>query len=82
MDSSTQSSLLHGIGAYGGVRKTGTTLNTGQYFAIKALTDTTISAGTVGNISGLVGAVIIQGDTVVGSWSVLNISGDAILYQR
>jgi hypothetical protein len=82
MDSSAQSSLLCTIGAFGGARKTGVTLNTGKFFALKALTDTIISPGTNGNISNLAGAVILQGDTIVGNWTVLNISGDAIIYQR
>jgi hypothetical protein len=82
MDSSAQSSLLCTIGAFGGARKTGMSLNTGKFFALKALTDTIILEGTNGNISNLNNAIILQGDTLVGSWTVLNISGDAIIYQR
>tara|TARA_B110000495_G_C22840380_1_gene490132 strand:+ start:481 stop:729 length:249 start_codon:yes stop_codon:yes gene_type:complete len=81
MDSSPQSSLLKSLGAYGGKRVTGSSLNTGVYMAVKALTDTTILNSTVGNIDGITGAIIIQGDTLLGQFSVLGLSGDSIIYK-
>ena len=53
----------------------------GQFMAIHALDDTTVLAGTVGNIDNLQGAIISLGDVVVGEWTTLHLSGDAIVYR-
>ena len=80
MATSTQSSLLKTLGAYGGKRVVGNQTLSGKFMAIHALDDTTIEAGTVGNIEGSVGATIVLGDVIVGSWTTLHISGEAIVY--
>lgn len=80
-DSSTQTSLLKTIGATGGVRIVGDQTITGSFMAIHALQDCTILSGTEGNIEGFIGAVIVTGDVVVGEWTTIHISGDAIVYR-
>lgn len=80
MSSSPQSAQLKNIGALGGVRATGVSNHSGDYMAIKALGSDVTIVGATGNINGLDGAVIPQGDTVLGVFSNLSISGDAILY--
>lgn len=72
------------MGKFGAKRVTTTSETTpdeGKIFvAIKALAETTINT-TTGNITGFDGAVISQGDVVVGEFtSVTLTSGDAILY--
>lgn len=86
-DSSTQSFLARSMGSFGGLRINGDGHATGTFCGIHALTDTTIKAGTACNIGGasdgtdsLVGAVITQGDTVVGQFTEIHASGDAIFY--
>ena len=81
IDPSTQSSLLKTIGAVGGQRIVGDQTISGQFMAIHALDETTVLAGTVGNIDGLVNAVISLGDVIVGEWTTLHLSGDAIVYK-
>jgi|11BtaG_2_1085332.scaffolds.fasta_scaffold108472_2 hypothetical protein len=81
-DSSPQSTLLKSIGAFGGVYTTGVSLNTGDYMAIKALgSDVTVLGETVGNINDISGAIIPQGDLILGEFSVVNCSGDAVIYK-
>ena len=80
MSTSTQSSLLKQLGGYGGVRVTGTQTITGNFMAIHALDDCTIGAGTVGNIENFSTAAITLGDCVVGNWTTIEITGDAIIY--
>jgi hypothetical protein len=81
-DSSTQTSLLKTIGAMGGVRVSSADETvTGNFMAIHAIADTTILANTVGNIDNLVGMVIAAGDVVVGEWTTIRISGEAIIYK-
>jgi hypothetical protein len=79
MSTSTQSSLLKQVGHYGGERVTDSTVN-GKFMAIHALTECVIGPATVGSISGFVGATLPLGDVIVGRWSSLEISGDAIVY--
>lgn len=80
MATSTQSSLLKTLGAYGGIRVVGDQTLVGKFMAIHALDDTTVESGTVGNIQNFVGSTIVLGDTIVGSWSTVHISGEAIVY--
>mgnify|MGYP003649492883 CR=1 FL=1 len=80
MSASTQSSLVKQLGGYGGLRVTGTQTITGNFMAIHALDDCTIGAGTLGNIDNFSGASITLGDCVVGYWTTIEISGDAIVY--
>jgi hypothetical protein len=81
-DSSPQITLLKSIGALGGAYVNGTTLVTGNYMAIKALgSDVTVLGATVGNIDGISGAIIPQGDLILGEFSVVNCSGDAVIYK-
>lgn len=80
MSMSTQSSLIKQLGGYGGERVTGNQTVTGSFMAIHALDDCTIGAGTVGNISNFSGTTISLGDVIVGSWTTIEINGDAILY--
>jgi hypothetical protein len=50
--------------------------------AIKALgSDVTVLGATVGNIDGISGAIIPQGDLILGEFSVVNCSGDAVIYK-
>lgn len=49
--------------------------------AIHALADTTILTNTEGNIDNFVGTVISTGDVIVGEWTTLRISGEAIIYK-
>lgn len=80
MSTSTQSSLLKTLGAYGGKRISGENTISGKFLAIHALDDCTVAAGTVGNIENLVGATITLGDVIVGDWSTIHLVGDAIVY--
>ena len=80
MATSTQSSLLKTLGGYGGVRVVGDQTLVGKFMAIHALDDTAVLSGTVGNIENFVGATITLGDVIVGSWTVLHISGEAVVY--
>jgi len=80
MSTSTQSSLLKTVGHYGGERIVGDQTVSGNFMAIHALADTTVLAGTEGSISGFDGAVIVLGDVIVGEWTTLHLSGDAIVY--
>lgn len=79
MSTSTQSSLLKQVGHYGGERVVNDTV-TGKFMAIHALTDCVIGAATVGSISNFVGANVALGDVIVGEWSVIELTGDAIVY--
>lgn len=79
--SSIQSSLLKSLGAFGGQRVTGEATVTGSFGSIYALTSSTILGNTECNISNISGAVIPQGDTLLGDFSVVHISGDAVLYK-
>ena len=79
MSTSTQSSLLKQVGHYGGERVVNGTV-TGKFMAIHALDDCVIGAGTVGSISNFIGANVALGDVIVGEWSSVEISGDAIVY--
>lgn len=79
MSMSTQSSLIKQLGGYGGERVTSGSV-TGKFMAIHALADTTINAGTTGSISNFVGATVSLGDVIVGEWSVIDLTGDAIIY--
>lgn len=79
MSTSTQSSLLKQVGHYGGERVVNGTVN-GKFMAIHALTDCVIGAATVGSISNFVGANVALGDVIVGEWSVIELTGDAIVY--
>ena len=75
--------LGRSLGVFGGHRITGVDSHaTGNYCAIYALTDTTIKAGTVGNIDNIAGAVVPQGDTLVGEFTIIHASGDAIFYNK
>ena len=56
------------------------TLLTGSWFAIQAVEGTTIEGLTEGNITDISGCVIPAGSTVFGSFTVVNCSGKAILY--
>ena len=79
-DSSTQTSLLKSIGALGGQYVTGASDITGSFMAVMAIEDTTISSGTVGNISGIDGLIITEGTVLLGEWTVLKTSGGCIIY--
>lgn len=82
-DNSPQGLLLQSMGGAGGRYLAGTTQVTGNFFGIQALSDTTLAAGTAGNISGdsLVGAVIPAGATIFGSFTGVQISaGKAVVY--
>lgn len=79
MSTSTQSTLLKQVGHYGGERIIDTTV-TGKFMAIHALNDCVIGAGTVGSIGNFVGATIVLGDVIVGEWTSIQITGDAIVY--
>lgn len=80
MDSSPQSTLLKSIGAKGGIRVTGESLITGNFMAIKALEEVTILGSTACNIQNISGAVLAQGDVLLGEFTVANVSGDSVLY--
>ena len=80
-DSSTQTSLLKTIGATGGIRLVGDQTIYGSFMAIHALTETTVLSGTVGNIQNFIGTEILAGDVIVGEWTTLHISGEAIIYK-
>jgi hypothetical protein len=80
-DSSTQTSLLKTIGATGGIRIVGDQTITGHFMAIHALDDCTVLSGTEGNIENFVGASIVLGDVIVGEWTTIHLSGDAIVYR-
>jgi hypothetical protein len=79
MSTSTQSTLLKQVGHYGGERIVNATV-TGKFMAIHALDDCVIGAGTVGSIGNFVGATIVLGDVIVGEWTSIQITGDAIVY--
>ena len=79
MSTSTQSSLLKQLGHYGGERIIDGTV-TGKFMAIHALSECTIEAGTSGSISNFVGATITLGDVIVGDWTAVQITGEAIVY--
>jgi hypothetical protein len=81
-DSSIQSSFLKSLGAFGGQRVTGEATVTGSFGAIKAMATSTILGNTECNISDISGLVVPQGDTVLGDFYVVHISGDAILYKN
>jgi hypothetical protein len=72
--------LGRSMGVFGGQRIDGDGHATGDFCGIHAFTDTTIKAGTIGNIENVVGAVVPQGDTMVGQFTVIHASGDAIFY--
>jgi hypothetical protein len=80
MSTSTQSTLLKQVGHYGGERLVGDQTVSGNFMAIHALADTTVMAGTEGSIGNFVGATIVTGDVIVGEWTTLHISGEAIVY--
>tara|TARA_B100000131_G_scaffold11896_1_gene12391 strand:+ start:385 stop:654 length:270 start_codon:yes stop_codon:yes gene_type:complete len=82
-DNSPQGLLLQSMGGAGCLYLTGTTQVVGNFFGIQALSDTTLAAGTAGNISGdsLVGAVIPAGATMFGQFTGVQISaGKAVVY--
>ena len=79
MATSTQSSLLKQLGHYGGERVVNGTV-TGNFMAIHALAECTVGASTTGSISNFVGATIALGDVIVGDWTSVQITGDAIVY--
>lgn len=79
MSTSTQSSLLKQVGHYGGERVVNATV-TGNFMAIHALDDCIIGAATVGSISNFAGASVALGDVIVGQWTSVEITGDAIVY--
>ena len=79
--SSPQSAQLKNIGAFGGIRVTGESSNQDDYMAIKALGSDVTVLGISGNVLGLTGAVIPQGDTLLGQFSNLHLTGDAVLYK-
>jgi len=81
IDPSTQSSLLKTIGATGGIRIVGDQTISGNFMAIHALTETSILSGTEGNIQNFIGTEILAGDVIVGEWTTLHISGEAIIYK-
>ncbi len=81
-DSSTQTSLLKTIGAMGAIRVSSADETvTGSFMAIHAISDTTILANTEGNIENFIGTVVAAGDVIVGQWSTLRVSGEAIIYK-
>tara|TARA_B110000285_G_scaffold191307_1_gene219006 strand:- start:122 stop:373 length:252 start_codon:yes stop_codon:yes gene_type:complete len=80
MSTSTQSTLLKQVGHYGGERLVGDQTVSGNFMAIHALADTTVMAGTEGSIGNFVGSIIVTGDVIVGEWTTLHISGEAIVY--
>ena len=80
MSTSTQSTLLKQVGHYGGERLVGDQTVSGNFMAIHALADTTVMAGTEGSIGNFVGATIVLGDVIVGEWTTLHLSGEAIVY--
>jgi len=83
-DNSPQGQLVQSMGGAGGKYLTSAIpAATGSFFAIQALTATTLAAGTAGNISGvsLVGAIIPEGATMFGNFTGVAISaGDAVVY--
>jgi len=79
MSTSTQSTLLKQVGHYGGERVVNATV-TGKFMAIHALADCTVGAGTVGSILNFSGASIALGDVIVGEWTAIEITGEAIVY--
>jgi hypothetical protein len=80
MSTSTQSTLLKQVGHYGGKRIVGDQTVTGKFMAIHALDDTVVMSGTEGSIENFVGATIVLGDVIVGEWTTLHLSGEAIVY--
>ena len=80
MSTSTQSTLLKQVGHYGGERIVGDQTVTGKFMAIHALADTAVMAGTEGSIANFVGATIVLGDVIVGEWTTIHLSGEAIVY--
>ncbi|MEP0873612.1 hypothetical protein NDA01_28030 [Trichocoleus desertorum AS-A10] len=69
------------LGRRGGTRITTTAAVTGNFGAIKALKDTTISAAT-SNITNLAGAVLLAGDVLPGVFTSIAIAsgGDLVAY--
>ena len=82
-DNSPQGQLIQSMGGAGGKYvTTAAPHSTGSFFAIHALTATTLGASE-SNISGvtLVGAVIPEGGTMFGAFSEVSITaGTAVLY--
>ena len=70
------------LGVFGGQRIDGDGHATGDFCGIHALTDTTIKAGTIGNIENVVGAVVTQGDSLLGEFTVIHASGSAVFYNK
>ena len=82
MDSSIQGQLTKYTGGTGGIRIDGTGVNTGNYFAIKALASTVVNSGTVSNIDNLVGATLPADSVVYGDFTIVKATGDYILYNN
>lgn len=85
MNIQSMENIMASLGDFGGDYITDTNAHTPdsghEYFAIKATTDTTISA-VVGNIN-VAGLVIYTGDVVFGKWSSITLtSGNCIAYQK
>jgi len=79
-DKSTQSNMVKSLGGYGSERVVGADTVTGNYIAVQAIADTTILGDTVGNMENIDGLVVSEGIIILGDWSVLQVSGECIIY--
>ena len=90
-DNSPQGLLLQSMGGPGSEYLTGITSTTGSYFGIQAFEDCTMLGLTSGNIASndtqasaacpVSGAIIPKGATLFGDFSIVQLSGKAILYK-
>ena len=87
-DNSPQGLLLQSMGGPGSEYLTGLNPTTGNYFGIQAFEDSTMMGLTTGNISsndpqndGISGAIIPKGATLFGDFTVVQLSGKAVLYK-
>lgn len=85
---SPEASLLKGTGGFGSVFVTTTAANTGEFFAIKAITDCTflnLSCAEMDNVGQWVtsGTKLYAGDVLTGgNFTVVSLSGSAILFKH
>ena len=87
-DNSPQGLLLQSMGGPGSEYLTGLNSTTGNYFGIQAFEDCTVMGLTAGNVTsndpqndGISGAIIPKGATLFGDFTVVQLSGKAVLYK-
>ena len=87
-DNSPQGLLLQSMGGPGSEYLTGLNSTTGNYFGIQAFEDCTMMGLTTGNVTsndpqndGISGAIIPKGATLFGDFTVVQLSGKAVLYK-